>query len=627
MIRVKGIVNSPIEEPIKYTSLLIQCITGSLDVLPNSYALIELDETGLYDFTILNGSYRVYANYENSMKVTILGEFSVSDGMNEEFYTLNRLVSNFSPQAPDWASDLDYKWQGLFDRLVNDVNTRTTSINQAIKDGDALAIRDMSTFVNDELGAQAAAITDQIQAGNAQVLAQSKAYTDIAGNEIASNVTEVKNSLSTVSQQLTTYKDETNSTFSQITNRIDTNEANLISEITAEVNAQTGEMELRIQDVISTEIAEVGETISLVQNEIGALEISINNYIDTEVASLGTTISAVQSDLGEFKGTISQYIDTELASVGDRITLVQNDLGTVETSLTRYINTELAGVEDKISLVQTELGEVDGRITQRIDTEVANVGGEISLIQNNIGTMEVSIKDYINTEVASVGEEISLVKNELGAYTSTWQVVTTVDKLTSAIGMVNDGISSTIYLQAQSLVLTNNNSNPTAQFAPFAIQDNKVTMSDVVINEDCVIKGTLKVNQIEGDVIKAIPVEMSSNEVFSKALHSGPAVDFKVFRSLVIPEAEFDRKLQIPPIWHNSTSGGVAYRVNGGERIGIKNSYRPNVGVLTSPKLISLPKNESHTVDILFYISRPNTSTSATTTIFNQDMVFIYFKA
>lgn len=338
MIRVKGIVNSPIEEPIQFTSLLVQCITGSLEVLPNSYALIELDETGEYDFTILNGSYRVYANYENSMKVNILGEFSVSDGMNEEFYSLNRLVSNFSPMAPDWALDLDGKWQGLFDALVNDANTRISSINQAIQDGDALVIRDMSTFVNDVLGAQGAAITDQIQAGNAQVLAQSKAYTDTAGNEIASNVTEVRNSLATVSQQLTTYKDETNSTFSQITNRIDTNEANLKSEISAEVNAQTGEMELRIE--------------------------------------------------------------------------------------------------------------------------------------NSIGT-----------EVANIGEELSLIVDDLGNHTAAWQVAATVDDLTSAIGMVNDGVNSIIYLQAESLILTNSNGTPTSQTAPFYVQDNTVYIKNAVIKD------------------------------------------------------------------------------------------------------------------------------------------------
>lgn len=338
MIRVTGIIKSPIDEPIEYTSLLLQTINGSLEVLPNSYAHIELDETGEYDFNVLNGSYRVYANYENSMKVHILGEFTASDGMNDPSYTLNQLVSNFSPQAPDWAVDLDNKWQDLFDDLIGDANTRFNTINQAITDGDAQVISDMTTLVNEELQAQAAIFTEQVSAGNAQVLNQAKAYTDAAGNEIANNITQVSNSVSTVSQQLTAYKDETDNSISAITSRIDTNEANLISEISAEVNAQTGEMELRIE--------------------------------------------------------------------------------------------------------------------------------------NSIGT-----------EVANISEQISVVQDDLDNQKAAWQVVATVDDLTSSIGMTNDGTNSIIYMQAESLVLTNDNSNIGSQTAPFVVEGGVAYINNAVIKE------------------------------------------------------------------------------------------------------------------------------------------------
>ena len=338
MIRVTGIIKSPIDEPIEYTSLLLQTINGSLEVLPNSYAHIELGETGEYDFNVLNGSYRVYANYENSMKVHILGEFTVSNGMNEPSYTLNQLVSNFSPQAPDWAVDLDNKWQGLFDDLIEDANTRFNTINQAITDGDAQVIFDMTTLVNEEIGASAAILTQQITAGDSAVLNQGKAYTDDLGNEVASQITQVSNSVSTVSQQLTAYKDETDNSISAITSRIDTNEANLISEISAEVNAQTGEMELRIE--------------------------------------------------------------------------------------------------------------------------------------NSIGT-----------EVANISEQISVVQDDLDNQKAAWQVVATVDELTSSIGMTNDGTNSIIYLQAESLILTNDNSNIGNQTAPFVVEGGVVYMNNAIIKE------------------------------------------------------------------------------------------------------------------------------------------------
>lgn len=338
MIRVLGTIKSPIDEPIEYTSLLIQTISGSLQVLPNSYAHIELDTTGDYDFNLLNGTYRFYANYENSMKVVVLGEATVSDGMNEAFYSLNQLVSNFSPQVPDWAVDLDNKWQDLFDDLVADANTRFSTINQAITDGDAQVISDMTTLVNEEMQAQAAIFTEQVSAGNAQVLNQAKAYTDAAGNEIANNITQVSNSVSTVSQQLTAYKDETDLSISGITSRIESNEANLSSEISAEVNAQTGEMELRISSSIET---------------------------------------------------------------------------------------------------------------------------------NN----------------ASIQEDISIVQDDLNNQKAAWQVVSTVDELTSSIGMTNDGTNSIIYLQAESLVLTNSNSDIGNQTAPFVVEGGVVYMNNAIIKE------------------------------------------------------------------------------------------------------------------------------------------------
>lgn len=338
MIRVTGTIKSPIDEPIEYTSLLLQTINGSLEVLPNSYAHIELGETGEYDFNVLNGSYRVYANYENSMKVHILGEFTASNGMNDLSYTLNQLVSNFSPQAPDWAVDLDNKWQDLFDDLIEDANTRFNTINQAITDGDAQVIFDMTTLVNDEIGASAAILTEQITAGDSAVLSQGKAYTDDLGNEVASQITQVSNSVSTVSQQLTAYKDEVDNSIAAITTRIGTNEANLVSEISAEVNSQTGEMELRIE--------------------------------------------------------------------------------------------------------------------------------------NSIGT-----------EVANISEQISVVQDDLDNQKAAWQVVATVDELTSSIGMTNDGTNSIIYMQAESLVLTNDNSNIGSQTAPFVVEGGVAYINNAVIKE------------------------------------------------------------------------------------------------------------------------------------------------
>lgn len=140
------------------------------------------------------------------------------------------------------------------------------------------------------------------------------------------------------------------------------------------------------------------------------------------------------------------------------------------------------------------------------------------------------------------------------------------------------------------------------------------------------VRGTLFAQDIVGDIYKATAVEMTANEAFSKSVGQSPAIDYSVFRTFSVSLNEYEMYFEIPSIWYTSTSGGLSYRLNGGTEQGLKKAYNVGTGGVTSPKLVTLPANQTNTIEILFRISRPNTSTSATTTIYNQDMVFGYFK-
>lgn len=139
-------------------------------------------------------------------------------------------------------------------------------------------------------------------------------------------------------------------------------------------------------------------------------------------------------------------------------------------------------------------------------------------------------------------------------------------------------------------------------------------------------RGTLYAEDVVGDFYKAVPIEMSANEQFSKGVGEGPATDYQIFRSFVVPSIGFDRYFEIPQIWYASSSGGLSYRLNGGAEQPLKRAFGTDPGDVSSPKLITLPANQSNTVEVLFRISRPDTSYSATTTIYDQDLVFSYFK-
>lgn len=429
MLKVKGVILSPTNDTLPYTSLVFETITGSTEVLPRTTGLIELGEDGSYDFPLLLGAYKVYANYANSMRMDLLGTCSVSQGMKPEM-TLNELVSNYTyyPTTPDWVTDLDSKWQGyfqdLFDRLINDINTNVTNLNMAIVDGDARVVFDMTTYTNDVTGQLGATLIQQINAGDSEILNQSIAYSDRWGNELATNVLAVSNSISTVSQELKAWKKESGDAYAGIVQRIELNEANLGSEIAAEINAQTGMMELRI-----------------------------NEYMQYQDAELRSYMNA----------TIDQITGDVLLQLGDQITTANAAL---KSEMELYV--------DAANSTQT------ANITNQINIGDAAVKSELKLyVDTENNTQTAAITDQISTANGAIQQQISVIQNSLATTQAAWQVVANVGQLTSAIGMVNDGITSKVYVQATQFVVTNSNMSVLSQ--PFVIENGEVRINNAYI--------------------------------------------------------------------------------------------------------------------------------------------------
>lgn len=429
MLRVKGVILSPTNDTLPYTSLVFETITGSTEVLPRTTGLIELGEDGSYDFPLLLGAYKVYANYANSMRMDLLGTCSVSQGMKPEM-TLNELVSNYTyyPTTPDWVTDLDSKWQGyfqdLFNGLINDINSNVTNLNMAIVDGDARVVFDMTTYTNDVTGQLGATLIQQIKAGDSETLNQSIAYSDRWGNELATNVLAVSNSISTVRQELTAWKKESGDAYAGIIQRIELNEATLGSEIAAEINAQTGMMELRI-----------------------------NEYMQYQDAELRSYMNA----------TIDQITGDVLLQLGDQITTANAAL---KSEMELYV--------DAANSTQT------ANITNQINIGDAAVKSELKLyVDTENNTQTAAITDQISTANGAIQQQISVIQNSLATTQAAWQVVANVGQLTSAIGMVNDGITSKVYVQATQFVVSNSDMSVLSQ--PFVIENGEVRINNAYI--------------------------------------------------------------------------------------------------------------------------------------------------
>lgn len=498
MLRVKGVILSPTNDTLPYTSLVFETITGSTEVLPRTTGLIELGEDGSYDFPLLLGAYKVYANYANSMRMDLLGTCSVSQGMKPEM-TLNELVSNYTyyPTTPDWVTDLDSKWQGyfqdLFNRLINDINTNVTNLNMAIVDGDARVVFDMTTYTNDVTGQLGATLIQQIKAGDSEILNQSIAYSDRWGNELATNVLTVSNSISTVSQELTAWKKESGDAYAGIVQRIELNEAQLGSEIAAEVNAQTGMMELRINEYMQYQDAELrsymnatidqvtGDMLLQIGDQItntnAALKSEMQLYVDTVNATQTASITN-QISVGDtaVRNELKVYVDsenaTQIASITDQINAGD---ATVKNELKVYVDSENA---TQTASITNQINTANGAIQQQISVVEGKVDTTTTNLNTTIGTMQ-----QINSNLDATNGTVSNIQNSLATTQAAWQVVATVGQLTSAIGMVNDGINSTVYVQANQFVITDDNKNITASYAPFVIVNGKVYIKEAAIGE------------------------------------------------------------------------------------------------------------------------------------------------
>ncbi|AUR99044.1 protein of unknown function DUF1983 [Vibrio phage 1.261.O._10N.286.51.A7] len=299
MLRVVGTIVPPVEGGVlEHVTMLVQCIKSSVITLENSFSPVTCDDTGGYDFILREGIYRIYIKYSTNTPTISLGTCGVVEGMPAEL-DLNNLLTNYTPQVPDYIQELDDKWEDTWQDFINDNNTQHANINNSVSAGDAKVVEDMSVYINEVTGQQGASLREEISAGDAGVYNESRAYTDSLGVQVALDITQVANDVSTVSQQLTAYKDENGNTFDEIDNRITTNENELSSTISAQVESETGAMQLRIEDLITTGNAEISQSISVIEDALGATQAAwqIVATVDDLTSAIGMTNNGVNSEI------------------------------------------------------------------------------------------------------------------------------------------------------------------------------------------------------------------------------------------------------------------------------------------------------------------------------------------
>ena len=325
MIHVQGSILGPTGNPMEYTSLLVQSIKGSAQVLPEVFAYIQLDATGSYDFNLLEGTYRIYANYATSKRIDVLGECYVSS-LVPSTITLNTLLHDYPVNKPD-SGEVDDKWQEMFDKLVEDVSAQLELVKASVSDGDEQTKQYATQYTNTAIELSQRSLEGSIEAS----LNTAKRYTDATAVNLNKGIDTANTLAVTTSNSLNSFKGSTATQMNQINKRIDDVTLSIPEQVEVKVLVETAKLEERLSDIIAGE-----STASTIAYVTGSSATNFPSAIFPRLLTLlplmevKTFTTAVDEPDKEVSVSVSAtingttYTDTQVATVGNgsRVTLV-----------------------------------------------------------------------------------------------------------------------------------------------------------------------------------------------------------------------------------------------------------------------------------------------------------------
>lgn len=349
---------------------------------------------------------------------------------------------------------------------------------------------------------------------------------------------------------------------------------------------------------------EVKEIYSAVGDNTSAIKETQTSITELNKA-FGQTTTEIRTEL---KTTNQNLADTnqKLGNTDKEVGRIRADVATNKEAISET-NKAMAKSEEQ---VQAQFGKQQGMINQKMQAEFSQTGDGVVMHSINITIVHDKVKYNAAGQVISAqvknGKLESFFgynannfawynpangKMELFMYAKNGQFFVRdlfIEDGSITNAKIGNVIQSNNYVAGKSGWIINKNGYAEFENAKFRgeIKATKGTMNNVIIDKDCEIKGTLKVENIEGDIVKFY------------SLGNG--------ETITIPAQSFDRIIQVVTIATTHNSKWCRLWLNDDKFFEIKNGGR---------------------VDDFYYWNSPSTTLKANTPgVFRYDSEDRYFK-
>lgn len=471
---------------------------------------------------------------------TVKSEIEDPNGSSLGATVKNSYVSNatFTQAQAQLKQELQSNIDGVSSSLANDYYTKVESDT---------AIAQAKTELTSDLDGVKANLSN-----NYLTEVETNTAISQATQSLQSNIDGLSSNLSTNYYTKTTTDDEISKAVSQAKTELNSNIDNLESKINQEMYTKTetdGNISTAVNAIntsLSSKITAVDNKADSTNSSLSTLTASLNNDYYTKTQTDGYVTSSISNATQTLQSSIDG-VDSKVTTVSNTVANNQGEfealwgvnasVGDATASIGLVAKTNGAGINDSYFFVKDADFKVlysDGDTNQQ-----AAIFGTI-VDPNNPSKRVLSIDTtYINA--ANIKDIVS------GSITAD-SIVAGSEIHTPVLRSPTINTSgSNFYVNSAGIVSMKGatvSGNITATSG---------TLNNVRIKDTCVIEGKLKASQIDGDIVKAYPLNINATGVMTKP--------FWVY-SITIPASDFNREVQFPVFNIASLSSSIEYYVD-----------------------------------------------------------------
>lgn len=201
-IIVQGVLKDPLGNLVANVPIKVVTTSGFGDVLTTAEAIYFTDGSGNYDFNLEFATHQIYVMFTDTYE--LIGT-TVANASVPSPTTISDLLL-FSTPLPSQAEQcIRDDFGGCISALETAWDTCIVQLSTQVAQGDTGVCQAMTTYTNDRLGACSAEMTTYVNAGDAFTLQESQAYADNVGTQITCCTNLLDTRLSSVCATLSAY--------------------------------------------------------------------------------------------------------------------------------------------------------------------------------------------------------------------------------------------------------------------------------------------------------------------------------------------------------------------------------------------------------------------------------------